>query len=84
MEVSILYIAGAVLLVGEAGFVVGGAGGDHVVDDADEFIGGGSDGLGAFAAKKSADMTIFLARLSVAHLSNLSHLPLETKLVRCP
>jgi hypothetical protein len=79
LEVSLLYIAGAVLLVGEADFVIGGAGGDHVVEDVGEFVGGGGDGLGraklgAFAAKKSADMTIYLARLPAGHLSNLLHL----------
>jgi hypothetical protein len=59
-------------------------GGDHVVDDADEFMGGGGDSLDAFAAKNSADMAIFLAQVSVAHPSNLPHLRLETKLVQCP
>ena len=60
VEVPLLYIAGAVLLVGEAGFIIRGAGGDHVVEDAGEFVGGGGDGLGcaelgAFAAEEVAD-----------------------------
>jgi hypothetical protein len=60
LEVSRLYIEGAVLLVGEADFVLGSAGGDHVVDDAGELAGGGGDGLGraglgAFATEEVAD-----------------------------
>jgi hypothetical protein len=60
VEVWLLYIAGAVLLAGEVGFIIRGAGGDHVVEDAGEFVGGGGDGLGcaelgAFAAEEVAD-----------------------------
>lgn len=45
-EASCLADTGLVFVLGEDGFVVGLAGGDEVVEDAGELMGGGGDGLG--------------------------------------
>src|SRR5690606_10536215 len=62
------FTAGAVLLlvVGEAGFVVGLAGGQQVIDDPGEFVRGGGDGLGraevgALSSEEVADGAVAAA-----------------------